>query len=59
MRSLLTLIELWDLFGDIPIDRNDKIEQKFLSFPIGSDRFDIWAWFETQNPEFKILEHLI
>jgi hypothetical protein len=59
MRSIPVLIELWDRFGDIPIDVNDEIQKPFLHFPVNTNRFLIWSWFEEQNPEFKIIEHLI
>lgn len=38
--------DLWDLLGDIPIDEDECIEESFLSFEIGTDREDIWHWFE-------------
>ncbi len=44
------LIALWILFGDIPIDDRDLIEEEFLGFPAGTDRFDIWHWFDERYP---------
>lgn len=52
--DLNKLHELWEKFGDIPITEDDEIDEKFLHFPIGTDRFDIWHWFEDQNPQFII-----
>ena len=40
--------ELWEQFGDIPIDDNDCIVEPFKQFPIGTDRFEIWHWFERE-----------
>ncbi len=37
---------LWEAFGNIPIDEDDYIEEPFLHFDVGTDRFDIWLWFE-------------
>lgn len=37
---------LWGLFGDIPINNMDCIELPFEDFPIGTDRFEIFHWFE-------------
>jgi hypothetical protein len=37
---------LWGLFGDIPIDNMDCIESPFENFPVGTDRFEIFHWFE-------------
>lgn len=41
-----TVTELWETLGDIPIDSDETIEEKFLHFPVGTDREDIWHWFE-------------
>ena len=38
--------ELWKTLGDIPIDNTECIEEPFLDFPIGTDRYSIWCWFE-------------
>ena len=42
----MNLSELWDSFGDIPINGDDEIEAPFLDFGIGTDRFEIWHWFK-------------
>ena len=39
---------LWEILGDIPVNENDEIETKFLHFEVGSDKFDIWDWFEKE-----------
>ena len=36
----------WDKLGNVPIDDNECIETSFESFEIGTDRFEIWQWFE-------------
>jgi hypothetical protein len=50
--SLEILYRLWDLFGNTPVTDNGMIEEEFLGFPIGTDREDIWHWFEDCNPNF-------
>lgn len=50
MTALKTLIELWDDFSDIPINNDDEIEETFLFFEPGTNRFDIWNWFEERCP---------
>ena len=40
--------ELWEQFGDISINDNDEIEEPFLDFSIGTNRFEIWEWFEEK-----------
>jgi len=51
-RSLLEYILLWDSLGKISVS-GDAIEEPFLHFSAGTDRFDIWAWFESECPEFS------
>ena len=37
--------KLWEILGDIPVNDNE-IEEPFLHFEVGTDRFEIWYWFE-------------
>lgn len=46
--------ELWEDFGNVPINDNDETEREFLHFPIGTDKTDIWYWFEEK---FNIRVH--
>lgn len=39
---------LWEMFGDIPINDNDQIEKEFLGFKKGTNRFEIWKWFDER-----------
>lgn len=41
-----TAEDLWEEFGDVPIDNDDYTEQDWYSFPRGTNRFEIWTWFE-------------
>lgn len=41
---------LWELFGDISTNDMDEIEEEFLGFPAGTDRFEIWHWFDEMYP---------
>lgn len=44
------LEELWDQFGDVPMDpETEKIEEPFAGFPAGTDREDIWHWFDLRH----------
>ena len=54
MLSLKELRVLWEQFGDTPIDDADNTEESFLHFPADTYRFDIWTWFEDENPLFII-----
>jgi len=42
------LRQLWRDFGDTPINDDDEIEQDFLNFESGTDRFDVWHWFDAE-----------
>jgi hypothetical protein len=39
---------LWAKLGDIPTNDDDTIELRFLHFPPGTHREEIWHWFEDQ-----------
>ncbi len=45
----LTFIDeakFWELLGDVPVNEDDEIDIDFLIFDKGTDKFDIWHWFE-------------
>lgn len=48
--TLDELKRLWDEFSDVPVDDNDGIERKFLGFERGTDRMEIWKWFDERCP---------
>jgi len=50
MRNLKEATKLWDELGDIPCDpiNDTEIEESFLHFEIGTDKFEIWHWFEEE-----------
>lgn len=45
------LEKLWQIFGEIPIDNADAILEEFLGFSEGTDRIEIWHWFDENYPE--------
>jgi hypothetical protein len=48
--------ELWEMLSKITVI-NDCIEQDFLNFPIGTDKIEIWHWFEESfNTSIKNIE---
>ena len=53
------LIKLWEMGGDIPVDENDCIEEPWSGFPVGTEREELWSWFEEQNPAFVVGEALM
>lgn len=56
MKKLKELYELWDAFGNTPVKSDGVIEEQFLHFESGTDRYDVWDWFECQNPLFIVGE---
>lgn len=43
--------KLWNILGDIPINEDDELEEDFdtntgLIFESGTDKFEVWNWFE-------------
>lgn len=43
--------KLWQFFGEIHIDDEDAILEEFLGFSEGTDRIEIWHWFDENYPE--------
>lgn len=42
------LEQLWDSFRKVPINDDDSIDEDFLVWEKGTDRFDIWHWFDEE-----------
>lgn len=40
----------WRMLGDIPINDDDEIDEPFMGWPKGTNRFDIQHWFDEVNP---------
>lgn len=54
--SMPLLCDLWNMLADVPVDQDDMVEESFLFFPVGTDRQDIWHWFESCHPDFLVGE---
>jgi hypothetical protein len=39
---------LWADLGDVPVNDDGDIEEEWLGFPAGTDREEIWQWFEEE-----------
>ena len=40
---------MWEKFGDIPVDKNGiTIEQDFYIWKKGTEKEDIWHWFDVR-----------
>ncbi len=44
------ILELWYAFTDIPIDNEEYIDVDFYIWPKGTDRYEIWHWFDEKFP---------
>lgn len=43
------LEEMWEELEDIPFDEDECIEQDWNGFSKGTDREEIWHWFDEQH----------
>jgi len=48
--TIQELEKMWEEFADIPINREDEIELDFYCWEKGTDRFEIWHWFDEKLP---------
>ena len=48
--ALRNIKELWEMFSDIMVNEDDEIETEFLGFPAGTDKMEIWHWFDEGCP---------
>ena len=44
----LSAKKYWEILGNVPIDEDECIEEKYLHFDIGTHREYIWHWFEEK-----------
>lgn len=47
------LLKLWEDLGDIPVNSNDKIDRSFLHFDKGTNREEVWHWFDDEYSKLK------
>lgn len=48
--KLEELKKLWDELGDIPINETDGIDEHFHLWAKGTDKEEIWIWFDDMCP---------
>lgn len=42
--------EFWELFEDVPMNpETERIEDSFMEFPVGTDKEEIWHWFDERH----------
>lgn len=54
--SLIALCDLWNELGDTPVTEGGYLDEGFMFFPRGIHREEVWHWFESVNPAFKVGE---
>ena len=42
--------KLWEMFADVPVNDVAQIEEPFIGFPAGTDRLEIFHWFDEHYP---------
>ena len=48
----ITVEEVWENLGDIPVDEDDNLDEDFVieemnvTFSKGTDKYDVWHWIE-------------
>lgn len=47
---------LWVEFGNVPVNHDGDLQAPFLHFAAGSDREDVWQWFDRQLPEVTVAQ---
>jgi hypothetical protein len=47
--SFEELERLWNDFEDVPIDKDECIDKPFHIWCKGTDRYEIWHWFDDSN----------
>lgn len=58
MRTKREGLKLWRKFGDTPVNDDDNIDEDFkdfngeIIFEKGTDKFEIWHWFEEEFEDF-------
>lgn len=57
-RSVQVLYPLWDRLTDVPVTDDGLLDESFEQFARGTDRNEVWHWFEAQNPDFIVGEVL-
>lgn len=44
------LRKLWNEFEDVPINQDECIDESFHIWDKGTDRYEIWHWFDDRLP---------
>jgi hypothetical protein len=56
---LKRLRRMWEEFSEVPVDNDDRIEHSFYGFGKGTDRMEIWHWFDENSPHGLVKDLLL
>ena len=48
--------QLWDELGNTPVNEDGEIDSSFYIFDAGTDREEIWSWFEDEFDGFSVAQ---
>ena len=48
--SFEELVKLWNEFEDVPIDKDECIDEDFYIWEKGTNKYHIWHWFDDRLP---------
>ena len=51
---MAVLKDLWGLLSERSVNNDGRLSERFLQFPAGTHREDVWHWFESKNPDFSV-----
>jgi len=49
--GLDVIVDLWKAFSAMKVDANDCILSKFMDFPVGTKRQEVYEWFDRRFPD--------
>lgn len=41
-------LTLWEQLGDVPVNEDDEIDEGFMHFEKGTNKFQLWKWFDEK-----------
>lgn len=57
-KDLANARSLWLDLGNVLVDQDGRLQEPFLHFAVGTERFKVWQWFESHF-QCSIVEDLM
>jgi hypothetical protein len=58
LHSLTELARAWEVLSETPVDADGYLDTELtllgVTWPVGTDHFEIWEWFEDAHPDFYV-----